>query len=332
MGKRRLPFGLLVSLLAMLTLLAALLGLRYGSAGLSLSQVFSGLFRHEPDSPTTRILWLVRVPHVLACMLAGVGFSVSGVLLQTATDNPLAGPNVIGVNAGAGFATVLGLCLAPMAYALLPLFAFLGAFLTTMAIVLVANRAGGSRITIVLSGVAVSALLSAGISLLKLLYPELSLSYNYFSIGGFSGVTLDALMLPAAILFLVLLLSGILAGRLDLLCLGDAMARSLGVRVKLLRTTALTLASASAAASVSFAGLLGFVGLMVPHMARRLVSGSAMRQLLPVSCLLGATLVILADLLGRVLFAPSEIPAGIITSFVGAPFFFVLLLKRRNRL
>ncbi len=332
MGKRHLPFGLLVGLLAMLTLLATLLGLRYGSAGLSLSQVFSGLFRHEPDSPTARILWLVRVPHVLACILAGVGFSVSGVLLQTATDNPLAGPNVIGVNAGAGFATVLGLCLAPMAYALLPLFSFFGAFLTTMVIVLVANRAGGSRITIVLSGVAVSALLSAGISLLKLLYPELSLSYNYFSIGGFSGVTLDALMLPAVILFLVLVFSGILSGRLDLLCLGDAMARSLGVRVRPLRTMALALASASAAASVSFAGLLGFVGLMVPHMARRLVSGSALRRLLPVSCLLGATLVILADLLGRVLFAPSEIPAGIITAFVGAPFFFVLLLKRGNRL
>lgn len=334
MGKchKHVPFGWLLGLLALLTLGAALLGLRYGSAGLTLSQVLTGLLRTDSQNPATQILWLVRLPHVVACILAGVGFSVSGVLLQTATDNPLAGPNVIGVNAGAGFATVLGLCFAPMAYRWLPLMAFAGAFATTMVIVLVANRAGGSRVTIVLAGVAVSALLGAGISLLRLLYPELSLSYNYFSVGGFSGVTFDALTLPAGIILAVLLGASVLAGRLDLLCLGDSIARSLGVRVKLLRTLALALASAAAAASVSFAGLLGFVGLMVPHMARRLVPGSALRQLLPVSILLGATLVILADLLGRVLFAPSEIPAGIITAFLGAPFFFVLLLQRRGRL
>lgn len=326
------PFGWLLGLLAMLTLAAAFLGLRYGSARLSLTQVLTGLLQPGSQDPAAQILWVVRLPHVAACFLAGVGLSVSGVLLQSATDNPLAGPNVIGVNAGAGFAMVLGLCFVPMAYRLLPLLAFLGAFGCTMLIVLVANKAGGSRVSIVLAGVAVSALLNAGISLLKLLYPEMSITYNYFSVGGVSGVSFSDLLVPGSIILAALLMALVLAGKLNLLCLGDSIARSLGVRVRLVRPLALVLASASAAAAVSFAGLLGFVGLMIPHIARKLTAHADVRKLLPVSALSGAVLVILADLLGRVVFAPSEVPAGIITALIGAPFFFALLLQRRNRL
>ncbi len=329
---KTIPYGWLLVLLCALTLTAAFLGLRFGSARLAPGEFFAGLLRTDPNAPAAQILWVVRLPHVAACFLAGVGLAVSGVLLQTATDNPLAGPNVIGVNAGAGFATVLGLCFAPAAYRLLPFFAFAGAFACTLLIVLTANRAGGSRVTIVLAGVAVSALLSAGISLLRLLYPELALAYNYFSVGGVSGVAFTDLRLPALIIFAVLAAALVLSRRLNLLCLGDPIAHSLGVRVRTVRTLALVLASASAAAAVSFAGLLGFVGLMVPHIARRLTAGTDVRRLLPVCALLGAVLVIFADLLGRVLFAPSEIPAGIITAFIGAPFFFALLLQRRNRL
>lgn len=332
MNKKRLPYGSVLILLLLLTLATVFLGLRCGSADLSLAQVWAGLLRLDPQSPETRILWVVRLPHVAACLLAGIGLATSGVLLQTATDNPLAGPNIIGVNAGAGFAMVLGMCFAPMVYRLLPLMAFAGAFLCTMLIVAVANKAGGSRVTIVLAGVAVSTLLSSGISLLKLLYPDMAVSYNYFSVGGVSGVTFSELALPALIIGTVLVLSMLLANRLNLLCLGDSMIHTLGVRAKVLRTFALLLASASAAATVSFAGLLGFVGLMVPHISRRLIGGSTVCKLLPVSILLGGSLVTLADLLGRVLFAPSEVPAGIITAILGAPFFFILLLQRRYHL
>ncbi|MBQ9148314.1 MAG: iron ABC transporter permease [Oscillospiraceae bacterium] len=330
--KNPIPFWWLLVLLLFAALIAASLALRYGSARLDLAALLHGLLRTDPAAPEAKILWIVRLPHVAACFLAGVGLAVSGVLLQTATNNPLAGPNVTGVNAGAGFAMVLGLCFAPMAHRLLPLMAFLGAFGCTMLIVLVANQAGGSRVTIVLAGVAVSTLLSAGISMLKLLYPDLAVAYNYFSVGGVSGVTFSALAFPAAIIFAVTLAAMLLSGRMNLLCLGDPIARTLGVRARLLRTLALLLASASAAAAVSFAGLLGFVGLMVPHIARKLLGSGDVRKLLPVSALLGAILVILADLLGRVLFAPSEVPAGIITALIGAPFFFILLLQRRNRL
>lgn len=330
--RRNISFIWLIALLLAATAVIALLGLRYGSAPLRFTEVWGGLLRRDPDATVTQILWVVRLPHVTACLLAGAALAVSGVLLQAATGNPLAGPNIIGVNAGAGFAMVLGMCFAPMAYPLFPLLAFAGAFVCSLFIVLLANRAGGSRVTIVLAGVAISTLLSAGISMLKLVYPDLAVSYSYFSVGGVSGVTFDTLLIPAVMIALVLLISLICGARLDLLCLGDSIAASLGVPAKRLRTLALLLASASAAAAVSFAGLLGFVGLMVPHMARKLSGGGSVRKLLLISALLGASMVVLADLLGRVLFAPSEVPAGIITALIGAPFFFVLLLQRRNRL
>ena len=332
MSKRmKLPFWGLLTLLSLLTLAAALLGLRYGSAQLSLRQVAEGLLRLDPNSTNTQIVWIVRLPHVAACLLAGMGLATSGVLLQTATNNPLAGPNIIGVNAGAGFAMVLGLCFAPMAYALQPVMAFIGAFTCTLLIVLLANRAGSSKVTIVLAGVAVSTLLSAGISLIKLLKPDIAVAYSYFSAGGVSGVQFSQLAVPAGIIFAAFLCAMVLSSRLNLLCLGDALAQSLGVNARTVRILALLLSSAAAAAAVSFAGLLGFVGLMVPHMARYLTGSGSTGKLLSVSALLGGMLVTLADLLGRVLFAPSEIPAGIVTALIGAPFFFALLLQRRNR-
>lgn len=329
-GRRAPGRSLLLLPLAAAALAAALLGLALGSAPLTLGEVLEGLF--SPERTTQRlILWAVRLPRVAAALLAGAGLAVSGVLLQTATNNPLAGPSVIGVNAGAGFAMILGLCLFPLSYRMLPLAAFVGAFACTALIVAVSARAGGSKATIVLAGVAVSTLLNAGISLLKLLYPDMTETYTHFSVGDVDGVTFRQLAAPAAIIGVCLAAAMVLGPRLDLLCLGDALAASLGVRVKLLRTAALLLASASAAAAVSFSGLLGFVGLMVPHIARWLV-GTDLRRLLPAAALLGAALVTASDLIGRVAFAPSQVPAGIITSFVGVPFFFVLLLQRRNRM
>ena len=322
----------LPALLFLITLCCTCLGIRYGSAKLSFAQTLFGLLHPLAQTPQSQIVWVVRLPHVAACLLAGAGLSVSGLLLQTATNNPLAGPNIIGVNAGAGFAMVLGLCLFPMAYPLLPAMAFVGAFACTMLIVGVSRRAGSSRVTIVLSGVAVSTLLSAATSLLKLLYPDLSIAYTHFSVGGVSGVTFADLGIPAALIALSFVIAVLFSRRLNLLCLGDSMVYSLGVQARTLRTLALLLASVCAGAAVSFAGLLGFVGLMVPHIGRTLTGGSDVRRLLPVCAMLGGCLVVLADLLGRVLFAPSEIPAGIITAFLGAPFFFVLLLQRRNRL
>lgn len=330
--KKRFFCGWRLAVLGIAALAVAFLSLLLGSEALSVGQVIGGIFRTDPQSVASRILWAVRLPQTAACALAGAALAISGLLLQTATGNPLAGPNVIGVNAGAGFAMVLGLCFAPMAYALLPLWCFLGAFGAALLILFVANRVGASRVSLVLSGVAVSSLLSAGISGLRLLYPELTVGYSAFSAGGVEGVTLSRLAVPAVIVAAVFMATLVLAPRLELLCLGDPLAASLGLRVRRIRVAALLLASAAAGAAVSFAGLLGFVGLMVPHISRKLLGRGSVGKNLPACALLGATLVMAADLLGRVAFAPSQLPAGIITAVLGAPFFFILLLQRRNRL
>lgn len=330
--RKTVSYPVLMAILGLLTVFAACMGVRWGSAPLTFREMIQGLIHPDSGTVSARILWVVRLPRVAAAMLAGAGLAFSGLLLQSATNNPLAGPNIIGVNAGAGFALVLTMGIAPMAYRLMPVMAFAGAFLCTVLIVFTADRAGGSRVTIVLAGVAVTALLNAGISLIKLMFPDLAVAYNSFAVGGVSGVTLDYLGIPAVIIAGVIAIGAVLAARLNLLCLGDALASSLGARVRSLRMTALILASASAGAAVSFAGLLGFVGLMVPHIGRKLTGCTDLRKLIPVCVLLGGCMVTLADLLGRVLFAPSEVPAGIITALIGAPFFFVLLMQRRNRL
>ena len=316
---------LLLPLLLPVIMGAALL---FGSSSLTLSQVFDGLTASGADKYTI-IIRHIRLPRMLGGLLAGTGLSVSGVLLQSVTGNDLASPNIIGVNSGAGLAVIIFLYFFPMAATALPWAAFLGAFLAALLILWIANKIGLSKSTVILSGIAATSLFNAGISFISLLDTDVLASYNYFSIGGLSGVTLDKLLLPAILIFLSLALSLLFSKRISLLCLGDDLAASLGVRVKALRVFCLACACACAASVVSFAGLLGFVGLIVPHIARKLV-GNHIPLLLPISALCGGSLVILADLLGRVLFAPTEIPVGIVMALIGSPFFVFLLLGRRR--
>ena len=298
-----------------------LLGLCFGSV--SLSRLLAG------EETARLILWQLRLPRVAAGVLAGIGLSTAGVLLQTVTSNDLAGPNIIGVNSGAGLAVIGLLTFAPGAGRLLPLAAFLGAFAAALLIAAVAGRMGASRSGIVLIGIAVTTVFNAAISFLSLLDEGVLAQYNHFTVGSLKGVRLEELILPAVLILAAFLGSLAIGHSLGTLCLGDAAAAALGVRVKALRLTALALAAACAAAVVSFAGLLGFVGLMVPHISRALV-GPRPRKLLIASALVGGVLVVLADLLGRVLAAPSELPVGILLSLVGGPYFLILLVRRKR--
>lgn len=299
-----------------------------GSSGMDLNTLFKGLTWQGDARLASAILYYLRLPRAVAAVLAGVGLSVSGVLLQSITGNDLASPNIIGVNAGAGFCCILLLSFFPNLWAALPLAAFAGAFGTTLVIAAVARRMGAASGTVILAGIACTTLLNAGISFLSLLDTDVLSGYNAFSVGGLNGVGMEQLALPAVLIFLCLALSLLLSRQIHLLCLGDSLARALGVRVTRLRIVCMICASASAAAVVSFAGLLGFVGLVVPHICRRLW-GNHTRTLLIAASLGGAILVLLADMLGRVLLAPTEIPVGIVMALIGAPFFFSLLLKRR---
>ena len=155
---------------------------------------------------------------------------------------------------------------------------------------------------------------------------ELPLNYRYFSVGGLYGVTIEKLIVPFIIVVFCILLVLLLHNKIDALSLNDTTALSIGVNAKAVRLISLIIASLSAAAAVSFAGLLGFVGLAVPHIAKRLV-GIKIKYLAPISALLGGTLLLYADLFGRIIFSKTEIPLGIITAFLGAPFFFILLIR-----
>ena len=325
MNKRLIPLFLLL-----LLLLAALLSLTLGSSHIPADRFFGGLFGQEGYETEAAILLYIRLPRTLGAILAGAALSLAGVLLQHVTGNPLAGPNTIGVNAGAGFATVLFLSLLPSAVAILPLAAFLGAFLTALLTLSLAAWAGGGRTTVVLAGIVCTSLFGAGISFFSVLDTDVLAQYSAFSIGGLAGVTGRALLLPLVLVMAAWGVSLLLSGRIAVLALGDGPAAALGVRVRLLRILVLLLGSASAAAAISFAGLLGFVGLAVPHMCRRL-TGDGLRRELCSAPLLGALLLLIADLGARTLFAPSDIPVGILTALFGAPFFLILLLKRRCR-
>ena len=302
-------------------------GIRYGSASLDPGTFLAALLRKPGAETESVILYAVRIPRVLAGVTAGAGLALSGVLLQAVTDNDLASPGIIGVNAGAGFAVVLCLVFLPGAALFFPAAAFAGACLTTLLITALAGR--NSRSAVILAGVAVSSVLSASISAFTYVDTDLLAAYNAFSVGGLRGVEADQLWMPAAMIGICFGAAMIVSRQIDLLCLGESGAAVLGVPVKRIRLLCIFCASASAGAAVSFAGLLGFVGLIVPHIARKLV-GSRTSRLIPASVMLGAAVTVSADLAGRILASPSEIPVGIMMAFIGGPFFLFLLIRRRK--
>ena len=321
---RRVLAGLLC-----LTLLSALLSLSLGSTALSPALVPQALLGQLKGTLEGNIVQFVRLPRTCGCLLAGMALAVSGAVIQSVLQNPLAAPNIIGVNSGAGLLVVLWSALSPQSVALTPLAAFLGAFLGVLLVLVIAERTGASRITLVLAGVAVSNIFSAGIDALVTFFPDAVLSYTDFRIGGLDNLSMEKLLPAFWVILVALLLLFSLSSEMDILSLGRETAHSLGLPVKPLRLVLLALAAALAGAAVSFAGLLGFVGLIVPHIMRRTV-GEDSCPLLAACALGGASLLTLCDLLSRVLFAPYEIPVGIVLSLAGGPFFIWLLLRQRG--
>lgn len=310
-----------------LLLVAAILGLLLGSVRISLSDAVMALFGVDNGENSLLIITSLRLPRTLGAILAGAALAVSGLLLQTSTGNDLTAPNIVGINSGAGFLVMLLLCFLPELSYILPFAAFVGA--GAAALLVLGLSRDRSRTALVLAGVAVGALFGAGISFLSLLYPEALASYTAFSVGGLSGVYFEDIALPSVIILIFLAVAFAITPRLNLLTLGDDMAASMGVRVRRLRTVSVIVSAILASAAVSYIGLVGFVGLIIPHLCRRLV-GVDNRVLLPLSAILGGVLVTVADILSRVLFAPTELPCGILISALGAPFFLFLLLARRE--
>lgn len=321
--------GIFFAVLCVLTLAAAILSLCIGSVALPLGQVLDALIGRNPNTIAARIVLYSRLPRTLAAMLAGAALAVSGTIIQTVLSNPLASPGVIGVNSGAGFAVALVCAISPSAQRYTPLMAFCGALAGVLLVTTLSQRTVASRMTVVLAGVAISTLFSAGIDAVVTLVPDAVNGITDFRIGGFTGITM-ARLAPAAGLILVSLgIAFSLSQQMDILALGSDTAQSLGLSVQFVRFILLVLAAALAGAAVSFCGLMGFVGLIVPHIMRRLTGENSLPLLLS-SALGGAFFVMVCDLLARILFSPFELPVGIILAFAGAPFFLWLLFKQKG--
>ncbi|MDD6207089.1 MAG: iron ABC transporter permease [Clostridiales bacterium] len=321
--------GWLVMLLVILLLMSLAVSICIGTVSVSFGDLIHALGR-EPYSMQERVLRYVRIPRVCGAALAGMGLAVSGTIIQTILGNPLAGPNIIGVNSGAGFSVVLFSALFPDAYNGMPLAAFAGALITVLVVYKTAEKTGSSKITIVLAGVAINSMLSAATDVVYTFCSESLTRSNGFRIGGLNGVNTKVLI-PASIAILTaVFLAFCLHNELEVLSLGEDTAHSLGLPVRYYRFLFLVLAAVLAGASVSFAGLLGFVGLIIPH-AARILSREEGRYQIVISALLGAVFLVICDLLARTLFQPFELPVGIVLSFIGSPCFIYLLFRQRRR-
>ncbi len=279
----------------------------------------------------------IRLPRLLLGALVGAGLAVAGALMQGLFRNPLADPGLVGVSAGAGLAAAATIVLGEwllagligkVPFALLPAGAFLGGLLTTMLLYLIATREGRTSVsTMLLAGVALGAMAGAMTGFLAFLSDDRQLrDLTFWSLGSLGGANWAKVWAIAPVMLVLIAAMGLLARGLDALALGEAEAYHLGVPVQRLKAAVIVLTALAVGASVAAAGLIGFVGIVVPHMLR-LVVGAGHRALLPMSALGGATLVVGADAIARVAVAPAELPIGIVTAAIGAPFFLWLLLR-----
>lgn len=309
--------------------IAAVLSLCLGAVRLTPGELVRALLEGT-QGVAGRIFWFVRLPRTLAALLTGAALAVSGVVIQTVLHNPLAAPNIIGVNAGAGFAVALAAVFFPGSLGEIPWLSFLGAMGAAAVVLAISRLTGASKITLVLGGVMISSLFNAAIDALLTFQPDALTGYADFRVGSFRDITMarvENVVLPLAIALAGILLA---APALEILSLGDETAASLGLSVRPVRMVLLFLAAVLAGAAVSLAGIIGFVGLIVPHFIRRL-TGEKLLPLLLASAFGGAAFVAFCDTAARTLFAPYELPVGVVLSFLGVPVFLWQLLRSRRR-
>ena len=314
-----------LALFALLAIAGLFLSLTKGSLDIKVEQIIAILQSPQMDAQS-HIIWNIMLPRTIVGSFVGINLAISGAILQAVMRNPLADPHIIGISSGAGLAGVTVMILFPhMDYLITPI-AFLGAMAAAVCIYILAWKNGIKPVRIILAGVAVSAFLGAGISGLMIFYSDRVHGALMWMVGGLAARSWPhvGIILPYAIIGLILAL--VCANYLNILQLGDEMARGLGLNVEVVRIAMTAVAALLAASAVSVAGLLGFVGLIVPHAARLLI-GSDYRFLLPASALLGIGVVTLSDTLARTMFSPVELPVGIIMAALGAPFFLFLLRR-----
>lgn len=315
---------LVLTLLLGLTFLAANV---YGAAEVAPRDIFNILFRNQDSGMYTVIIRQVRFPrNILACMV-GASLSLAGAIMQGMMRNPMASPSVLGVTTGASTATYLMYIFFPASLSLVPMGAFAGALVTTFLIFVFAWKGGLNPTRFILSGVALSSVLTAVNNILIIRYPNVLEGLSGFMVGGLSARSWPQVRMVTPYFLVGTVLALLCANKLNVIMMGDELATSLGVDVDRVRMALIAISSLLAASAVSVAGLISFVGLCVPHIMR-LYIGSDYRYLMPASALGGALILTLCDTVGRVILRPSEIPVGIIMALLGAPFFLWMLRRK----
>ena len=294
------------------------------------ARFFRAMLQPGSGSPESLIFWSIRIPRTLAVLLCGASLSAAGLLLQRTLHNDLAAPGILGINAGAGFFALLAGLLFPGMLLVRGLFAFAGALGAVAVVLLLSRRIGSSRSSILLLGIAVSAMMTALSNGIVTVFPETVPDKVAFSMGGFHAVSPRQIVFSACAAVPALILCLLLHRGIGMLALGDEACFGLGLNPRRMRAVTLACASVLAASAVSICGLLGFVGLIVPNCVR-LMGVRTVRPQLGLSIVCGSGFLILCDSLIRLLFYPFELPVGLLLSALGAPFFIFMLARRRRR-
>ncbi len=344
--KKRAWYLFLFVFLILAVAASVLITVSIGSTELSLEEVYAILFDHlfrgdvrlnagELSLTHFKIVWQIRLPRTIFALLVGSGLSICGAAMQALVLNPIADPYVLGVSSGASAGASLAL-LAPITFLegqhQTTAFAFAGALLAAFVVYFFAKRAGGGKlqpVTLLLSGTAVNAVMSAITSFLifQAKSPEsISAVYNW-QMGSISAAQWKTLLLPAVSVAFGLLAFTLMGSRFNMMMMGDEDAAAMGLRVRLFRTAMFIVCSVVVASLVSITGIIGFVGLVVPHVARLISRTSDNRIIMPMSALVGAVFIMWADAFARSFFGAAELPIGIVTAFIGAPFFLFLMLR-----
>ncbi|WEK51224.1 MAG: iron chelate uptake ABC transporter family permease subunit [Candidatus Kaistia colombiensis] len=345
-GDRRGRARLVIAALVVLLLVVGMISLCVGPSGMSTAEV-AGLLsdalagRFDAISTVNHvILFDIRIPRTLLGAMVGAALALAGAMMQGLFRNPLADPGLVGVSAGAALGAVLvivlgGAFLAPvmdfLGIGALPIAAFFGGLGTTLLLYSIATRRGQTSVgTMLLAGIALGAIAGAVAAYLVFRSNDFQLrELTFWSMGGLGGATWHKILLTLPFVIGVFLAMPFTARGLDALVLGEAEARHLGFNTQFLKSLIILVVALAVGVSVAFAGIIGFVGIVVPHVLR-LVIGPEHRTLLPATALLGATLLIVADMVCRTIVAPAELPIGIVTATIGAPFFLSILLRKRG--
>lgn len=339
--KKKKKYSLIMILSFIFLTITALVSIKLGAAEISsidVIKIVAGKLTGNSDlyndihSYKTAIIWDIRIPRILVAMLVGCGLAVAGTIFQSLLMNPLADPYTIGVSTGAAFgasiALYFNLFLVKLQLPITP-FAFLGAIITLLLVLKISNRGGViSTSNMIIAGIIMSTILSAGISFIKNAAGEQVSIIIFWLMGSLSSRTWAHVLLIVPIIIIGTIIAIYFSEDLNILCIGEKDAKSLGVNTKKMRKIFLLISSIITAACVSVSGIIGFVGLVIPHLLRFAFTSNN-KVLIPLSGLFGAIILVIADSITRVLFV-SEIPVGVLTTLIGGPFFIYIFIKKNK--